>query len=53
MAPKKPEPKKDALKPSMEPEAGKELDFDPRSIKVCLPLSLCHFVNQMCVKASD
>lgn len=36
MAPKKQEPKKDVLKPLMEPEAAKEPDFDPRSIMVCL-----------------
>ncbi|KAF3700656.1 Myosin light chain 4 [Channa argus] len=33
MAPKKPEPKKEALKPSSLAEAAKELDFDPHSIK--------------------
>ncbi|KAK2894313.1 myosin light chain 4 [Channa argus] len=34
MAPKKPEPKKEALKPSSLAEAAKELDFDPHSIKI-------------------
>uniref|UniRef100_A0A7N5ZSB1 EF-hand domain-containing protein n=1 Tax=Anabas testudineus TaxID=64144 RepID=A0A7N5ZSB1_ANATE len=47
MAPKKSEPKKEAMKPSPEPEAAKELDFDPHSIKVCLKLSLSIFMNQM------
>ncbi|KAM9357258.1 myosin light chain 4-like [Symphorus nematophorus] len=34
MAPKKPEPKKEAVKSSPEPEAVKEPSFDPRSIKI-------------------
>ncbi|XP_071781542.1 myosin light chain 4 [Centroberyx gerrardi] len=34
MAPKKPEPKKEAVKAFPEPEAAKEPDFDPHSIKI-------------------
>ncbi|XP_028267273.1 myosin light chain 4 isoform X1 [Parambassis ranga] len=34
MAPKKPEPKKEAAKTSPEPQPAKEPDFDPNSIKI-------------------
>lgn len=40
MAPKKPEPKKEAAKTSPEPQPAKESDFDPNSIKVCHRLTI-------------
>jgi len=47
MAPKKSQQKTEAVKVTSEPEAAKEPDFNPHSIKVCLSLTL-----SVCLSAS-